>query len=243
MKHRNLFVTASVGIVVAAAIPLAHSQWLTMDTIQAVGITTDGFSVACRGIDCANFLLSAGGQVPRTMLPGMGEGGGGGQLNVSKKQVCDFIKSKQPNNCFVFAPPSTPTYDPSWQPNGCGAGGMENYFGPAILLGLYGQYAGGGMDAPFNYDGRTVSFLSSCNTHDRCWGEGMERTACDATFLENMQYQCTALTRPEEQGACMGMASLYHAGVSSTVGTGNYEAALAQLTCAAWVKDVTVNRC
>jgi len=64
-----------------------------------------------------------------------------------------------------------------------------------------------------------------------------------ATFLENMQYQCTALTRPEEQGACMGMASLYHAGVSSTVGTSNYDAALAQLTCAAWVKDVTVNRC
>jgi hypothetical protein len=87
----------------------------------------------------------------------------------------------------------------AWEPdvNGCGAAsGISHYVVP---------------NAPLGYD-----FTSSCNSHDYCYGVGLDKSFCDSQFLNNMQAVC--------QGGfvCNGLANLYYFAVDKA-GQGPYE--------------------
>lgn len=220
---------------------LAQAQ--TTPTLPPVRVTAPrigGGNIVCRGEACEGVIQALRqekidymirmGQVP--MDPE--------DIALSKSQVCSRLKAKQPANCNYSSPPSTPGYDPAWQPNGCGVGPRSNWFFDKVLnSSLFSNYSGD-LDSPAG-----VSFLSACNRHDQCWGQGMERTYCDLSFEDGMKQACEVLTDPNAFGTCRGFASAYHAAVSPTnsQSTAAYNNAVSALNCAAWAHDMKANGC
>lgn len=163
------------------------------------------------------------------------------ELPVDKAEFCQRLKDSRPSLlCGIISPPSVPGYDPAWQPNGCGVPGPVNWMLDQIMNSPLVSNYSNNLDAPSG-----VSFLTACNRHDQCWGEGMDRTFCDDRFETEMKNSCDVLTDPNDYGVCRGFASLYHGAVSPTNAPANltYELADGNHACAAWVHDMQANSC
>lgn len=216
----------------------------TLPKVTVVGTTIDGVSLGCTGYACGSYMLSIGGievNSPLTPVAGMGEGGGG--LEVTKLQFCNQLASQKPSGCNPESPPSVPVYDPMWEANGCGTGGMEEIFYRYLIDGLYGDHFSGNLDAPTKTgNGLSISFLGACNHHDKCWASAGARLTCDKAFYIEMMTACGAASG-EDLNACEGIAGIYRGAVSSDAATEHYNDTVGKFACAAWAYDMRRNGC
>lgn len=166
------------------------------------------------------------------------------EVPIDEEFFCRHLKGSRPANCHYSSPPPVPGFTPNWQPNGCGSGPYVRLLGEQALGALYASNFTGNFDTPYRTrDGVLVSFLGACNAHDRCWGEGMDRVWCDETFRDRMYEACSVESSTSGYGICTGMASAYHAAVSTNLGAEIYNQAFANRECAAWVHDMKANDC
>lgn len=217
---------------------------VTLPAVIVKGTTIDGSNVACYGYACADFLSSIGGVEPgfRTPKMAMGEGGGG-DLSITKEQFCNQLASQRPSGCNAASPPSVPTYDPMWEPNGCGTGAMANFLLERVMGGLYSDHFSGNLDTPVDVaSGPDISFFVACNHHDQCWGSAQSRGGCDRTFFTEMTGQCDGLAGADYD-ACYGIAATFYSGVASDFATEHYDASVDDFACAAWAYDMRRNGC
>lgn len=108
------------------------------------------------------------------------------------------------------------------------------------MITRFGSGYAGNLDVPV----AGVSFISSCNAHDVCWGRGMDRANCDLSFKNNMEQACSQLSSPSSYNTCVGYSGAYHFAVSvPNYATSHYNEAAAKYQCAAWVHDMKQNGC
>ena len=238
------FASALAAMVLCIA---AGSAWATttLPKVTVVGTTIDGVRLGCAGYACGSYMLSVGGidvNAPLTPVAGMGEGGGGA-LEVTKRQFCNQLASQKPKGCDPASPPSVPVYDPMWEPNGCGTGGMEELFYKMLMDSLYGDHFSGSLDAPMKTsNGQNISFLGACNHHDQCWASAGGRAQCDRDFMDEMLAACD-ITMGSDQATCEGIASIYRGAVGSDAATDHYNESVDKHACAAWAYDMRRNGC
>lgn len=237
-----------VSALVALALSLAAGSALattTLPKVTVVGTTIDGVRLGCTGYACGSYMLSVGGidvNSPLTPVAGMGEGGGG-ELGVTKSQFCNQLASQKPKGCSPESPPSVPVYDPMWEANGCGTGGMEEIFYKMLMDSLYGDHFSGSLDAPTKTsNGVNISFLGACNHHDRCWASANPRGGCDDAFFKEMIAAC-GVASGADLGACKGIANIYAGAVASDAATDHYNDTVGKHACAAWAYDMRRNGC
>lgn len=231
-----------MGRLVALVVLLCISEFaLAADSIvgrvTVWGWTIDSV-VACQGADCSEYLLMHGGvemHGPQLMQPPIGEAGGG-QLDITKAQLCAFLDSRRPTNCDptnTGFPPLTPL-NSGWEPNGCGDSSIKSMMVDAFLA-VAGQYTGGsGLDNP----AVDVYFSPACDGHDLCYGSAGGKSNCDLAFLTDMINICASSINP----ACEAIASGYFTAVDQ-YGSDPYAASVGDLKCAVWYADKKRNKC
>ena len=241
---KRIFATALVafGLSMATGSALATT---TLPKVTVKGTTIDGVAMGCTGYVCGSYMLDVGGMMtntPLTPVAGRGEGGGA-VLEVTKTQFCNQLASQKPSGCNPESPPSVPVYDPMWEPNGCGTGGMEEIFYKMLMGSLFEAHFSGSLDAPTKTsNGQNVSFLGACNHHDECWASAGGRGSCDGAFFDEMSTACGAASGADRD-ACLGIASIYRGAVSSDAATDHYKDTVDKHTCAAWAYDMRRNGC
>lgn len=207
-------------------------------TAQRIG----GGTIICRGTGCANVMEGLQTKSPLYYMnhdvPTPFE-----EIPIKQLDFCRDLKAAKPSNCSAANPPSSPGITPPasspWQPNGCGTGGMGDWFQDKALEMLAGRAYSGNLDEPF----AGVSFTNACNGHDQCWAMGYGKGGCDTDFGMNMQNACSQL-QGSSADSCSGFASLYHGIVSTTNAASNaYSNSAAQRTCAIWASDMRENNC
>jgi hypothetical protein len=241
---KRIFASALValGLSLATGGALATT---TLPKVTVVGTTIDQFNLACTGYECTSFLESIGGVPPgwHTPVAGMGESGGFGQVDLTKAQFCNQLSSPRPSGFNPQSPPSVPVYDPMWEPNGCGTGGLEEIFYKLLMGSLYDDHFSGSLDAPTKTsNGQNISFLGACNHHDKCWASAGDRGTCDQDFYTEMMTACGAATGAD-LNACQGIAGIYRGAVSSDSATDHYDDTVDAHACAAWAYDMRRNGC
>lgn len=213
-----------------------------LPAVRAVYPTDSGGSVICTGSACEGVIMewrsmSGWGDYEDSMRPDQ-------EVPIKKVHFCANLKASRPANCDYNFPPPAPGFTPNWQPNGCGTGPYVRMLGEVGLALMFGSAFTGDLDSPYRTrSGVSVHFLGACNAHDRCWGEGNDRNHCDLAFHNNLVQACSIESDTAGYGACVGMASAYHAGVSSTLGAMNYNLTQAKRECTAWVHDMRANSC
>src|SRR5690606_3955662 len=165
MKYRTWSVSLAIALVGSwACISLAQTEEPTdLPTVTGKGNLVGGEEIRCFTTMCGDaereepialleLFLKDVTQMPQ------------GYLELDKTKFCQNLKSKKPSGCSASNPPSVPGFDPSWEPNGCGTGGLANWIADRILSSAYTDSYSGEINAPFV----GVSFLAACNAHDRC---------------------------------------------------------------------------
>jgi len=219
----------TVGLLIAAVAVPAFAQ-VTLPRVTAVR-TTDGVTVVCRGSACGELLESLGGvkfksiQLMPEFIP---------ETFLTKAQVCGALRSRSHHagSCNTSSPPSVPIIDPNWQPNGCGDGSTGARVA-TVLIGILPPL-GGNLNTPLT----GVSFVSACNSHNRCYGMGGIKANCDNLFGSNFNRICTA----SGVAGCSSLAAAYTTGIV-TQGQDAYDASLAGRSCAEYARDVNENGC
>lgn len=214
-----------------------------LPAVRAVYPTDTGGNVICTGSACEGIVMewraASSGWIDYEDSQRPDE-----EIPIKKAHFCANLKASRPANCNYSSPPPVPGFTPNWQPNGCGTGQYGRMFAEQGLSVSFGSEFTGNLDVPYRTrSGQAVSFLGACNAHDRCWGEGNDRTWCDLSFRDNMIRACSVEADTAGYGTCMGMASAYHAGVSSSYATAHYNQTLANRECTAWVHDMRANNC
>ncbi|MFT4180144.1 MAG: hypothetical protein QM612_11925 [Thermomonas sp.] len=163
---------------------------------------------------------------------------------VDGQKFCRNLKSQKPPGCSGSNPPPSPGITvpgkPVWQPNGCGTGGVANWFVDLVLTVTSSQSYSGNLNSPF----AGVSFEGACNSHDQCWASGGNRGVCDLQFRDSMNNACGQLDDGGSQATCMGFASTYHGAVSTTNASNSAHAnVMRDRACAIWANDMRENNC
>lgn len=215
---------------------LAVAQSITdLPPVIVTAPRLDGGSISCGGMGCAGALFSARIATPYdpnvAFIPY-------DDYPVDGEKFCQLLGAAKPSGCSASNPPPSPGIAvpgmSSWQPNGCGTGGIGSWFQDAALEVFASQSYSGNIHAP--YPG--VSFKSACDGHDRCWARGGARGTCDEVFRVQMFNACG------QQSTCRGFASSYHGAVSVTNGShGAYATTAANRICAVWAYDMRENDC
>lgn len=236
MRRKGLVFWGAVALLLAGGIAAVAATVLVNGNVTVIGMRRagDGGNILCRGAACAGLIesLTSGPFYMETEVTSLI-----GDEPIDRSYFCSHLKNKRPPSCTT--PPSTPGFDPGWKPGGCGAGGWEQDAAALVAGGVYGSNFSGHLDEPL----RGVSFLPACGNHDRCWGLGNSRTACDEAFHQDLRSLCAA-SAGGNMGVCNGFAAGYYSIVSASArATNNYNRALAQRECAAWHSDMQVNGC
>lgn len=236
MKQRNLEKVAVCVVVFGLVAGVnATDPPFDLPPVRAVP-SDDGGNVLCYGYDCAAVLdeLFIDWQMDWSMsdepIPP--------EYEVNKSKFCAQLKSDKPEQCNYSSPPSTPDTDPNWQPNGCGTSWeVQQAMSLAISQFIPNQFSGD-YDSPY----AGVLFAAACNTHDRCYGLGFDKSSCDLDFRDAMVEKCES--READYNVCVGLAGIYHGAVASTnAGQNAYQQADTEHKCAIWAKDMKVNGC
>lgn len=216
----------------------------TLPPVIATAPRVGGGTVICRGMGCAGVVEALQQEkmdyFMQMQMPILDPE----EIEIDQAKVCASLKARRPSNCNLSSPPPSPGINisgqPTWQPNGCGTGGIGSWFQDFILERVAGQSYSGNLDSP--YVG--VSFKGACDSHDQCWAMGGNRTTCDINFRNSMNSACSQLSDSGAQGNCSGFASLYHGAVSTTDGShGAYATSTANRACAVWANDMRENGC
>lgn len=230
MHRKTTFLTAAL---LAASIPLAAQ---VLETVRVRGTrisgpTTDGSRVLCTGEGCAYMLMMMQMEVNLQWLTQHNELPADDPA-VDKDQFCDNLRGDRPPTCAAnLPPPSTPTYDTNWQPNGCGDGSFQSDVADYIIGALPG-----GTD--LNVPSWGVNFRSACDAHDYCYGMGYGQVSCDNQFAVDLNNVCASSSN---QG-CGYYADTYAYAVRSRGATA-YARSQAETACAAWKADMEINQC
>jgi len=245
MRWKYVLVAALVAV---SAVALAQSIITTPQppppTLPPVIVTAPSFSgtVICRGAGCAAMLE---GMRQETFNPDMYTHQPLPEDDfIDDGQFCENLKAQRPAGCNAPNPPASPGIivpgKPNWQPNGCGTGGMANWFVNLVLTVTSDQAYSGNLNKP--YPG--VSFQGSCNSHDQCWAQGGGRGTCDLQFRDSMNGACAQLGFSSASATCMGFASTYHGAVSTTNASNSaYANSVQAHACAIWASDMRENSC
>lgn len=159
---------------------------------------------------------------------------------VDRQKFCKSLKSRQPSNCSVSSPPSTPDTDSNWEPNGCG----NNWRIQAVMEFGIQAFVPSDFAGDYNAPYAGVSFLAACNRHDRCYGVAFDKAFCDERFGDEMRQACSVVSSSSGHSQCQGLAGIYEGAVASTTfGAKAYASSSSDHTCAVWTKDMTTNGC
>lgn len=210
----------------------AATAQTTLPRVIATGTRTDGVDIRCFGGICADTLRSV-----ETMIMMAGEFEQlDGEVQVDKRQFCANLKTARPPGCSMIAPPSAPGYDPAYVGNGCGDGSFASHIANELVSHVVWGYSGS-LDHPLP----GVSFYSACQVHDYCYASGTTRSTCDERFGNSLQGVCSA-ANVSYQNSCNTLSRIYN-GAVFLVGQRPYNAAQADLACAAWAYDMEANEC
>ena len=212
---------------------------IELPPIKVVAPATDGTNILCQGSGCWLVLLATEGayagfdnylDMATLLEPAL----------IDRKLFCSNLKGKQPRKCRLGSIPSTPVYDPGWQPNGCGTGAIANAAVSSLMSSMFdGFYS---LDEPY----QGVSFAAACDAHDRCFASAGGFYRCNDAFSIAMADACNGGTIAGSSAAsvCSNYAAAYRAAVSTDeFGRDAYTAASKLLTCAAWHQAMKMNRC
>ena len=238
MKNIKVFFNIFILVFLAPGLAVAEEP-IELPPIQVVAPTTDGGSILCQGAGCWSVLMSLQGSY--VMFDNFTDFIGKiDPAEVDRSIFCSNLKKKQPSKCRLGSIPSTPVYDPGWQPNGCGTGAIANAAVSKLLAAMFdGFYT---LDEPY----RGVSFESACNSHDRCFSSGDGFDNCNNRFSGALSSACSGgtVSGTAARYACENYAAAYRAAVSTDqFGATAYAEAQADLTCAGWYKAMKMNRC
>ena len=192
-----------------------------------------GGMVECMSIACSNAVNETSAQMLQEYLAAYARYPDE-DLPLDPAKFCAKLKAKQPQNCSLNSPPSTPRWDSGWQPNGCGDGSVGSDIANAIIGSGYPITGGTGLDQP----AADVYFKPACDAHDRCYGMVFGRASCDNEFLAGMSNICISSSNT----ACGSIASAYYQ-AANIAGGNAYDAANQKNTCAAWSADMKANGC
>lgn len=236
-KNHKLALVALIPILMATFYALADAI-PTEPTIIVVGHRPDGSPIDCGGSSCfASAQEEAARSLQEYLL--MYDTFPQDELPLDGEKFCQTLASKKPQGCSLDHPPPSPGIHvpgrSSWQPNGCGTGGLSNVFLSVVLNLAASNTYSNDLDAP--YPG--VSFLSACNDHDRCYAIAGGKNACDSQFNSEMESACGAAGE-----GCIAWAHAYHGGVGvSNAAQNAYNHSAAERTCAVWANDMKNNGC
>ena len=206
----------------------AQAQTTDFPPVIVTGTTTDGGMIECFSVSCASAMSTTLIEMQQANASYPDDG------TLDAALFCRVLKRKQPSNCNRSSPPSTPYWDPGWQPNGCGDGSFGSNIANAIVASGYPVTGGTGLDQP----AADVYFKPACDLHDQCYGMVSGKANCDNRFLADMNGICVSSNNP----ACGSIANVYYQAVS-TAGTNAYNASSQQNQCAAWAFDMKSNGC
>lgn len=238
MKHSNAFVYTFILAFFAPGLAVADDP-IVLPPIRVIAPATDGGNILCRGTGCLFVLMATQGayashdnylEFSIIMEPGV----------VDREVFCSNLKKKRPRKCRSDSIPSTPLYDPGWQPNGCGTGVIANAAVSSLLSMLFvGYYT---LNEPY----RGVSFESACDMHDRCFSMAGGFDTCNNNFSMAMATACSGGTvyGSNARYACGNYVAAYRAAVSTDKFGGKaYTQAGKDLSCASWHASMKMNRC
>lgn len=232
----------AVGVVAWTGITTPSPSTPTLPPVTVTAPRIGGGNVLCRGDGCAGMLDAMKEQINMEFLTQ------GLPIQddppVSGQQFCNNLKALKPSGCNGSNPPPSPGISvpgkPAWQPNGCGTGGMANWFVDLVLEVTASQSYSGNLNSPY----QGVSFQGACNSHDQCWAMGGSRGVCDLQFRDSMNTACGQLGDAGSQATCMGFASNYHGAVSTTNASNSaYANSVQGRICAIWANDMRENNC
>ena len=230
----------AAGIIAVSAFSITGTFAVTdLPTVHVVGYATDGMTISCSTPGCTS-AANEEALAQHVKYLAMHDTAPEEPVAATRAGFCQKLRAQKPANCSLGSPPSVPGYDINWQPNGCGTGGVSNWFADFVLERISSNSYSGNLNAP--YPG--VSFLESCNAHDRCWGVGGSKSDCDMTFAQSMTNSCSGLGSSSAVNTCNGFAGIYHGAVATTnFGASAYANSSANYTCAAWAYDMNLNGC
>ena len=209
MNHKKTFVYTFILALLMPGYACAEDP-IVLPPIKVIAPATDGGNIMCRGTGCLFALAATQGAYANhdnylenliIMEPGQ----------VDREVFCSNLKKKQPRKCRLGSIPSTPIYDPGWQPNGCGTGAIANAAVSSLLGILFAGYYT--LDEPY----RGVSFEAACDMHDRCFSAGGGFDTCNNNFSIAMASSCAGGTVAGSNArfACGNYAAAYRAAVST----------------------------
>lgn len=216
-----------VGVASAESLPVIGSA-------TVIG-RADNSSVICRGEACAGVIwgLQQQSREFATEYEAMIDF----DPPIDYSTFCLRLSQAEPYSGCRHNVPVVAGISPAWGPNGCGPGG-------AIQLALNAVGAILTETGDLNEPARGASFATPCNNHDRCWGMGYNRIACDEAFRSEMQGSCNAnLSGADNFYSCHGYAAVYHAAVAGSIGTSIRSDVERNRSCAVWAKDMKDNAC
>lgn len=239
MKYKGVFIFILFITLLAPGWAGAEEDPVELPPIKVIAPTTDGGSILCQGSGCATVLMALRGSYT-TFDNFVDFIGKIEPALVDRTKFCSKLKKKQPSKCRLGSIPSTPVFDPGWQPNGCGTGALANTALRYLLSTTYDYF--NTLNEPY----RGVSFESACNGHDRCFSSALGFDNCNSRFYGAMTNACDAGTvgGSNANAACMNFTHAFRAAVATdSHGAEAYAEAMARLTCAGWFKAMKMNRC
>lgn len=238
MKNTKTFIYLFILLFCIPGSAIADDP-IELPPITVVAPATDGTNILCQGAGCWLVLQATQGayadfenylDLSLKLEP----------AQIDRTQFCSNLKNKQPRKCRLGSIPSTPVYDPGWQPNGCGTGAIANAAVSSLMSSLFaGFYT---LDEPY----QGVSFEEACNGHDRCYWSAGGFNQCNSAFSADMSAACSGgtIAGSSPRFVCENFAAVYRAAVSTdTFGADAYDEAQRALTCAGWYQAMVMNRC
>lgn len=224
-----------LAVFLVTVLSLAPLHLLAQTNLPPVVVTApsiSGGNVLCRGDACAGVVASL-----QSQINGMNFDQGFPMEEdppISKSQFCANLKATKPSGCNFSSPPSTPAFNPSWTPNGCGTDSMSTAIADYIVSQGYPVTGGTGLDNP----AAGINFKSACDAHDRCYGLISGKATCDGDFAAGLADICQASSNT----ACSTIAGVYSS-AATNLGNDAYALSVTQNVCAAWASDMQVNGC
>lgn len=166
---------------------------------------------------------------------------------VDKNKMCQRLKNSKPSGCGDTAPPApwvntTLSVYAAQHANGCGA--EDSGLMAALLVaagGIFHPVFSGNLNKP--WQGNPLDFTGTCNEHDACYAAAAPKPLCDVDFHQGLSGLCRDFAEgSESRNICDGFANAY-AGAVQTSGQSAYNAALANMQCALWNKNMEQNGC
>lgn len=211
---------------------LCAQHSFAMDTIV---VTAPRYTPFCTGIACSQALDDLAKALKSTspFQTKPGERMDPVEIPVTQEQLCRAIKARQPAGCTTK--PIIVGVN-GGMPNGCGVGGMTDFFLRQALSQTYGSVFTGDLNRPM----LNVNFRIGCDAHDECYGRQGGFDGCNSAMTTAIQSACATAANI---ATCSSMAGLYTGAIGSDQARANYANDGAAIQCLKYQNDLARNGC